>query len=131
MSLPDTIYNQDAFLRSPAAGADGVFDWSWTRGCFGTTRIAPMDIDAVVERHRQFLIFETKNVGVQIPQGQLRTLMELHGTGVVTVLIIHGKQTPERSVGWYPNSTRKIELIGADEARAFVTRWFLWADAQP
>jgi len=128
MTLPGTINHQDAFLKSPPAGFDGVFDWSWTGGCFGNGLIKPMDIDGMVERRGQFLIFETKNVGVQIPQGQLITLKQLHSLRVFSVMIIHGKTLPELCSCWYPNSHHKAELHGVDEARAWVAKWYAWAD---
>src|SRR5690606_11205009 len=129
MNLPSTIRNPAGFRRAPPAGYDGVFDWSWTQGCFGETRISPMDLDGVIERRGQFLVFETKDIGVQIPQGQLYTLQAMHRMGFFTIMIIHGKKRPERSVGWYPYpSTKKVELTGPDEARAFVARWYAWAN---
>jgi hypothetical protein len=126
--LPSTIRNPDTFRRAAPAGFDGVFDWSWTQGCFGQTKITPMDLDGIIERKGQFLLFETKDVGVQIPQGQLITLQSLHKLNVFTVMIIHGKELPEVSHCWYPNSKAKVTLNGANEAARFVSRWFLWAD---
>ncbi len=129
--LPSTIRNPAGFLRSPAAGFDGVFDWAWTQGCFGETRITPMDFDGVVERHGQLLIFETKDIGVPVKQGQLITLRAAHAKGGTTVMIIHGKRGPERSHCWYPDSRLTADLTGEDEARAFVARWYRWADRRP
>lgn len=126
--LPSTIKHPDTFRRAAPAGFDGVFDWSWTQGCFGDTRITPMDVDGIVERRGQFLIFETKDVGVQIPQGQLFTLQRLHRMGAFTVMIIHGKQTPEICHCWYPSSEIKTTLHGVDAARDFVARWYRWAN---
>jgi hypothetical protein len=129
-ALPSTIRHPETFLKAAPAGYDGVFDWSWTKGCFGDTNISPMDVDGIIERNGNFLVFETKNVGVQIPQGQLYTLQAMHRLGRFTIMIIHGKQTPERSVCWYPYPCEKRqELTGADEARAFVARWYKWANA--
>jgi len=126
--LPETIKHPDTFRRAAPAGFDGVFDWSWTSGCFGQTKITPMDIDGIVERRGQFLVFETKDIGVQIPQGQLFTLESMHRLGVFTIMIIHGKHRPEICHCWYPASTVKVTLHGTDEARAFVERWYRWAD---
>lgn len=128
--LPSTIRHPETFRRAAPAGFDGVFDWSWTEGAFGETKITPMDLDGVVERRGQFLIFETKDVGVQIPQGQLITLQTMHQLGTFTVMIIHGKARPEISHCWYPNSPLKTTLYGVDEARSFVARWYRWANRQ-
>lgn len=130
MNTPSTIKYPETFARSASAGFDGIFDWSWTDGCFGDTRISPMDLDGVVERRGQFLVFETKNVGAQVPQGQLYTLQRLHSLGHFTIMIIHGKSRLERSVGWYPlPCTQRVELHGPDDARAFVAKWYRWANA--
>lgn len=126
--LPGTIKHPDTFRRAAPAGFDGVFDWSWTQGCFGAGKITPMDLDGVIERKGQFLIFETKDVGVQIPQGQLYTLQALHRLGFFTIMIIHGKMRPEVAHCWYPACSAKITLQGLEAARKFVSRWYEWAD---
>jgi hypothetical protein len=128
--LLGTIRHPETFLRAAPAGFDGVFDWSWTKGCFGDTKIAPMDMDAVIERRGNFLVLETKSVGAVVPQGQLMTLKALHSLGRFTVMIIHGKSAPEVSQCWYPNSKKMAELHGVDEAREFVARWYRWADTK-
>ena len=128
--LPNTIRHPDTFRRAAPAGFDGVFDWSWTQGCFGETKITPMDLDGVVERRGQFLVFETKDVGVQIPQGQLYTLQAMHRMGAFTVMIIHGKREPEICHCWYPDSPLKVTLTGVNQARDFVARWYRWANRQ-
>lgn len=128
--LPSTIKHPETFRRAAPAGFDGVFDWSWTQGCFGAGKITPMDLDGVIERKGQFLVFETKDVGVQIPQGQLYTLQALHRLGFFTIMIIHGKICPEVAHCWYPASKTKITLHGPDEARDFVARWYRWSDTK-
>ena len=75
--LPDTILYPDKFKKSLGAGFDGVFNWKWTEGCFGDTKIKPMDFDGVVERYGNYLIFETKDIGKPISLGQLITLNNL------------------------------------------------------
>lgn len=131
MSLPSTIYNQDAFMRSPSAGNDGVFDWSWSHGCFGETRITPMDFDGVIERRGNFLLFETKNPGNAIPIGQEITLKSAHALGCFTVMVIHGKQLPEEIEVWYPNSQIKRQFQGVDAAKEQVKKWFAYANKNP
>jgi hypothetical protein len=131
MSLPATIKHPDGFARSPSAGFDGVFDWSWTDGCFGDTRISPMDFDGVIERKGNFLVFETKNLGVPVPKGQLITLKTAHALGCFTVMLIHGKTEPKSTEIWLPGSAKKQLLIGKEAAMQKVAAWYLWADQHP
>jgi len=131
MSLPATITNPGGFLRSPSAGFDGVFDWSWTQGCFGQGRIKPMDFDGVVERNGNFILFETKNVGVEIPRGQLITLNAAHRLGCFTIMLIYGKTSPESAEIWYPGVPAKDKFFGLDAIRGIVANWYQHADKNP
>jgi len=133
MNLPNTIKHPGGFLRSPAAGADGVFDWSWTHGCFGAGRITPMDFDGVVERKGNFILFETKNLGVPIPDGQMYTLQAAHRLGCFTIMLIHGKQAPEQIEVWYPPEfgLEKGSHQGVEKAKRIVSRWYEYADKNP
>jgi hypothetical protein len=106
-----------------------VFDWTWTAGCFGTTKISPMDFDGVVERNGNFLLFETKNIGVPIPRGQMRTLEAMHRLGCFTILLIFGKTEPETIEVWYPNCNAKKIFHGIDEAKQIVASWYQYADS--
>jgi hypothetical protein len=128
MTLPETIRHARAFNESPPAGFDGVFDWSWTAGCFGGS-ITPMDLDAVIERKGQFLVMETKQPGKAIPEGQMITLRRLHGLKCFTVLVVWGKGRPETAEAWYPGSRQKVEIVGVESIRDFARRWFRWADS--
>lgn len=130
MSMPDTIRNPERFLEAGAAGFDGVFDWSWTHGCFGG-KITPMDFDGVVERKGNFIIFETKDLNAPIPKGQLITLESAHKLGCITIMLIHGKDKPERGEIWYPGGDIKKEFSGVDEAKALVGRWYEYANKNP
>ena len=131
MSLPSTINHPNGFLHSPAAGFDGVFDWSWTQGCFGQGRIKPMDFDGVVERNGNFILFETKNLGVPIPKGQLITLEAAHRLGCFTIMLIHGKHEPEQIEVWFPGNMGKKTYCGIDDAKKVVSRWYQYADRNP
>ena len=128
MNLPTTINHPSTFFRSPSAGFDGVFDWSWTDGCFGDTRIRPMDFDGVVERKGQFIIFETKGVGVPIPKGQLYTLESIHRLGCFTVMLIYGKTKPESAEVWYPGTSTRRLVVGIDPIQDIVRQWYAYAD---
>ena len=88
----------------------------------------PMDIDAIVERKGNFLIFETKHIGVPVPQGQMITLKKLVELGKITVMIIHGKTIPESFTVYYPNGDKQ-DYIGLEQAKKVVIRWFKYADS--
>lgn len=125
---PKTIRHPGAFLKSPPAGFDGVFDWSWTQGCFKDTRITPMDVDAIVERNGHFLVFETKADGVPIPVGQLLTLKALHKLGRFTIFLLWGKPLPAKAEIWKAASKEIYHVEGIDNLRDCVSKWFMWAD---
>ena len=128
MKLPNTIIYPEQFNKSKPARYDGVFDWSWTDGCFGETKIKPMDWDGVVERYGNFIVFETKNPGIEIPMGQRITLEAAHKTGLFTIMLIWGKSCPENFEVWFPNGKiRKYE--GIEKARQVVMKWFEYANA--
>ncbi|MAH51417.1 hypothetical protein CMI37_36715 [Candidatus Pacearchaeota archaeon] len=130
--LPETILHPKKFRQSLPPGYDGAFDWSWTDGCFGNTTIAPMDIDGVVERHGRILVFETKDVGVEVKKGQLITLTSLYKMGDFTVMFIWGKTEPETVEVWYPPPYNyKRNYTGVAWARKVVAWWFEYASAKP
>jgi len=125
--LPDTIRNPEAFENSKPAGFDGVFDWNWTKGCFGNTKISPMDFDGVVERNCHYLVFETKKLGIDIPDGQKMTLERLREGKSFTVMKIWGKEKPETVEVVFPDGKiRKYK--GIEKATAIVKKWFKAAD---
>lgn len=126
--LPDTIKYPDGFNRAKPAGHDGVFDWRWTRGCFGDTKITPMDFDAVVERRGHYLVMETKNPGVPIPSGQEITLQNLPVAKSFTVMKIVGKEEPQSIEIIHPNGTKET-VIGIEAAKKAVRDWYQRADA--
>lgn len=135
-NLPPTIKHPEAFKNSPAAGFDGTFDWSWTEGCFGKTKITPMDFDGVVERKGNFIVFETKDKGLTVPQGQLITLGRFWERGGVTVLFVYGKMKLERCIYVLPRKSNRPspisgELIGVEKAQDFVKKWYAHADNNP
>ena len=129
-NLPNTILYPEQFKKSKPAGYDGVFDWSWTDGCFGKTKITPMDWDGVVERKGNFIVFETKNPGQQIPDGQKFTLQAAHKTGLFTIMIIWGKRIPESFEVWYPKGEVR-KYSGIEKAKKIVSRWFEYANKNP
>ena len=133
------IKYQETFDRKPAAGFDGIFNWDWTDGCFGDTRIAPMDVDGLVERKGNFLLFETKDVGKPVPRGQMITLEALYALGCFTVMFVYGKEKPESIAVWdapgfrtgaFMDSDRPVET-SVPQARAYCARWYEYANSNP
>jgi hypothetical protein len=84
---------EETFEKAAPAGFDGLFDWDFIIPAFAPTKIEPMDIDGVVERKGNFLIFETKHEGKDIPLGQKITLENLLklGRGKITIFVLYGK----------------------------------------
>mgnify|MGYP003655183313 CR=1 FL=1 len=121
----------EAFKRSLPAGFDGTFGWDFLRGCFGH-KIMPMDFDAVVERHGNFLVFETKDAGVPLKEGQQRTLAELVKLPQFTVVLLRGKREEDIHgfTVWQKGRVSPHPDADADELRAYCTAWFEWADRQ-
>lgn len=135
--LPSTIKHPKTFEKSASASFDGVFDWSWTQGCFGGGIITPMDFDGVVERKGNFLVFETKNIGVPIPKGQMYTYESAYKIGVFTILFIEGKSSPEYAKAWCQPGFKKSLIMDkhapTDPERMgrFVSDWYQFADNNP
>ena len=94
------LYNKTVFELCPAMGFDGIFDWDWTKGCLGTQHITPMDIDGLTERKGNFLLFETKNKGNPIPQGQWITICKLYELGCFTVVFCDKTNPPSQMSVW-------------------------------
>ena len=117
------LRSERGFRESLPAGFDGFFDWDFLRGAFGPT-IEPMDFDAVVERNRHLLIYETKEPGVEIPDGQRRALdATIQIPRSVTVLRVHGKSpaTFEGYEVWWRRGARGGGTLTTP------TKWARWS----
>lgn len=135
--LPSTIKHPDTFLTSPSSGFDGVFDWSFTAGCFGKGKITPMDFDGVIERKGNFLVFETKGVGVPVPQGQIYTYQSLYKLNIATIVFIEGKLSIEFAKVWCQPGFKKGKVmtshIASNNQRmaVFCNDWFQFSELNP
>ena len=136
--LPSTIKYPGAFKASLPAGYDGVFDWSFLLPVFEGTKIEPMDIDGLVERHGKVLFMETKGSGVPIPQGQIiayKTLLTI-GKGKIHLMIFYGKtsSTIKGLDEWYYSQgvIKQKGYQGCDWNYVFerVKAWFNWANEE-
>lgn len=124
------IYNEDNFNDNLPAGYDGKFDWDVFKqsGCFGDTRIEPMDFDGVVERKKHYLIFETKDRGKEIPKGQEITLSNLNVAKSFTVVMLWPKAPPFETMEIRYHTGKAITVNGHDEIIDKIKSWFSWAD---
>jgi len=141
-----TIRNREKFNTWLPAAYDGEFDWDFLRAAFknayeDSVGITPMDFDAVIERGRQVLIFETKeDASVPIKYGQGRTLQTMWREKKCTIVHLIGK-TPQTISGaaWYHGNEKcKTDMIGDREILPcnaaklvyHVYRWRLWAEGR-
>lgn len=117
-------------INNPEAFAASHWDWACLNGCFGDTKIAPTDVDGLVERKGWLLLLETKLPGVEIPEGQLHTFAGLIATHRFTIMVIWG----------HPGKPERMRIFtrrGADiscpanlkRLRHHVWRWFDFADS--
>lgn len=136
MVLPKTVYNPEKFLQSPSLNNDGVWDWSPIINCFPGA-ITPMDFDGVIERRGNFLIFETKNMDVDVPQGQVITFKKLYQKGGITVVFIEGKDVCEKMKVWCQSGFNDGKIMEAfavsstERLQQFCRNWYAYADANP
>ena len=124
------IHSEDNFNKNLPAGYDGYFDWDFFKeaGCWGNTKIEPMDFDGVVERHHHYLIFETKDEGIDVPLGQSITLDHLRNAKSFTVLTLWPKTPPFRKME-LKHDNGKIEIIeGHQQIIQRVKDWYIFAD---
>lgn len=81
----------------PVCGTDvdkvdlGMRDWTRWIGDLLPGKIAPMDIDFMLERHGKFLCVEFKGPGARLGVGQEITLRQLHKKGVDVWVLWEGK----------------------------------------
>jgi len=117
------------------ASFDGVLAWDFLKPVL-PGRITPMDIDAVIERRGHVLLFESKDEGVPIKQGQLLTLETLlrQGGGRNAIIFLAGK-TPASIRGFdlwtldgrYKRIWRRWPA-GYRDVMMFVEQWIVHAE---
>ena len=123
------LWRQFVTINNPALFCANLWDWACLDGCFGNTRISPMDIDGIVERHGKFLFIETKAPGVLIPAGQLILLEQLAQKEDFTVLIVYGCPGNPTEI-WYWDGKQPILVKSAtiEDLRNIVKQWFQTVD---
>jgi len=136
-SLPDTVRHPESFIKSQwyiecpecghIIGFDGVFPWRWIidaiKAINPKSKITPMDFDCVVERNSHYLVFETKDIGVDIEMGQLITLNNLKHPKSITVMKIWGKENPVK-MEINKQSGEVIIVNDFEEMKEWVRRWY-------
>lgn len=128
-NLPDTIIYPKRFESQLPAGYDGPFDWEFLRGAFGPV-IMPMDFDGVIERKGNFLLFETKLLDKEIPDGQWYTFNSLIKTGDWTIFILwlDGENVIREMRVWHRNGRLKdVEPADKDLVWKRANLWYQWA----
>lgn len=112
-------------------------EWEFLSGCFDYG-IMPTDIDGAIERNGKYLLFEEKQVGVELGTGQYRMLDDLNRKHGMTVFIIWGDTEvpyveemsiwrPYARVNGYEESRQRVSA-DVDFLRHKCRQWFEWAD---
>ncbi len=110
--LPKTIYNEAKFVKSLPAKYDGFFDWEFLNPLF-PNKIEVTDIDGIVERKGNFLIFETKALMAMIPRGQMIMHEKMIMTGLFTVIHIWGDNAEEWKI-YYPLENLSSNIVSEE-----------------
>lgn len=117
-------------IRDPVTYMEGVWDWSILRGCFGSTRISPTDIDGFVERNGRFLVIEAKKPDADLTQGQRIAFEALQQTGLFWIVIVWGeKDKPERMELWTCIGKMPFDRADLKMLRTIANLWYAWANA--
>ena len=119
-------------INNPKAFMAGLWNWDILKGCFGTNKIRPTDIDGCVERNGHTLVIEAKGPKVPLPVGQLLMFEAWAKTCYFTVIVVWGNpDLPEAMMVFMPGGEiRPKEPIDLAGFRKFTTEWYKWADAQ-
>lgn len=122
--------NEDNFNENLPAGYDGHFEWDCFKenGCFGNTKIEPMDFDGVVERKYHYLVFETKDDGKDVPQGQQITLDHLRAPKSFTIMKLWPKSPPFTRLEVTHHNGKVEEFFNHDQIIEKIKAWYYWAD---
>lgn len=104
-----------------------LWDWAILDGCFGQSRIRPMDIDGYIERYGRKLFIETKAPGVKLSPAQFMALHSLVDDGHAVLILWGHRDQPERIRLMTPRCDF-TEDGNLDRVREIVNAWFQWAD---
>ena len=128
------LRNRQLFEASLPAGFDGLWDFDVLEGCF-PKGVSPMDFDGVLEHNGQFLIFETKMPGAEMPRGQQRCFEALLKKGGFTIFFVGGKPGHTDLAFleiWYREDwhikKRRIAPLTNEKLRRFCRMWWRMAE---
>jgi hypothetical protein len=112
-------------------------EWEFLSGCFDYG-IMPTDVDGIVERNGNYLVFEEKHPNVELGIGQARMLNDLNMKHGMTIFIIWGDtEIPiiESMSIWRPYGKTNAYEEGRQKIPADIEllrhkcrQWFDWAD---
>ena len=124
-----TFNKPEEFYDAPPANYSGYWEFDCLNDCF-PGRVTITDLDGIIERRGQFLVFETKNDNVPLPKGQQILLDQLLKLGVFTVVIIWGKPgvTALQRVTRYHRNTEKEVEPTIEALKELCRKWWDWAD---
>jgi len=115
------------YVKDDARLRESHWHWDWLDGCFGPTRISPMDVDFVVERRGFFLIIETKPPGYVFKpnDGQLGCLRSMSARWNAAVVILWGERDlPTQAAHLVPGRQLQPQRVDRDRIRSLVSQWF-------
>lgn len=134
------LHSRGRFEQWLPALFDGEFDWDFLLPAFNGTKITPMDVDCCIERKSHFLMFETKDDGQAIAQGQRITLTNLWRNGATTIVHLQGKTPREISAyalysEWEEDKScdigsRELRPANAPDVLFLTRRWYCRVDGK-
>ncbi|MES2155994.1 MAG: hypothetical protein V4510_12750 [bacterium] len=110
----------------------GLRDYRWLNDVL-PGRVAPMDLDFVLERKGHFLVQEYKSKGAPMPMGQRLTLKALVRLGMDVWLVWEDEQDPDRvEVGSMDRNGNVpfVESMRRGRLRRRVADWFMDASKE-
>lgn len=112
-------------INNPEKFLAGFWNWSFLDECF-EGKIKMSDLDGIVERRGHFFVLETKQNGVTVPAGQRIMFENMAKTGLITVVILWGKQNEtEQMQVYYPNCAAPTPIkVATNEDVQRVAKWW-------
>jgi hypothetical protein len=141
---------QQRNIRSVADLIRSLPDWTEFNECFAPSRIRISDVDGIVERKGEVLMFEVKRISATVPTGQVILYRTLARKGI-TVLVIHAdmindvpserlKSGDEAMIAglrpmlvqrvqtYHPDGSTVDESMNNDGLRQRIREWYLRAN---
>lgn len=110
---------------------DGVWDWGILDGCFGDSKVRPMDVDGYIERNGHKLFLECKAPGVELSHAQFSALRSLVTDGHSLLILWGHRDQPTKLRLLVGRTDRTEEDIALGRVRQIIGQWYAWADQTP